>query len=668
MAGPLTWRNVDAPDFRGAARGYEASAAMLGNAFESASKGLDAFGKDRQNTTDEQVLSGLMKINDPKAYQDAVNNTNLTGVSKQALGAIGNRAGQLLQAASTQQDMGIKGYNQDRSVRNDGIDDAARPGVSALQRASATGSQQAVNQVYAQYPELALLGTKEQQALGSNTRAGVSSALGDTDRRFGNTTQQRDDDANQAGIKAADWVQRTTDPNDPVSVQAGLDQFTDPAAKAQAIKTLGYNPYAPGRQAVAGPSAGGGNRAAAGIKGAAMGGGNTFDSLIVQESNGRQFDDNGNVLTSRKGAQGIAQLMPGTAPEAAQLAGLPYDAERVKNDPEYNKALGRAYFNKQLEDFGGDEQKALAAYNAGPGATRSAIAAAEKSGNPDGWLDQLPAETRKYVPQIQSRSGAYKAPSQFGENAADVEAAPISGLEVNASKIGVQDRLAQNQSTGIAADYAQTMQSTDTPGKVATDLIASDFPDGNRGDLVRKLNQIMSDGKVNAATAGAILKRNASPTSTLNPFSSNFRGTSNLGGDFGVNDNGVATDINNVKTGLTGDQVLSNDIVKGVAANIDSAKQGYVDAQAELTNWSSLMGRRPSLSDNDQTPRLQAKVNKARQKLEDAIEKQRQEPAFGSRRARPNVSTEQKNREMNIPDPKSQRIPGQLPDDFGLTD
>lgn len=89
--------------------------------------------------------------------------------------------------------------------------------------------------------------------------------------------------------------------------------------------------------------------------------------LTAQESGGRQTDANGKPITSSKGAIGIAQVMPGTAPEAARLAGLPWDEKRYKTDAAYNQALGKAYLRKQMETFGSDEL-ALAAYNAGPGA------------------------------------------------------------------------------------------------------------------------------------------------------------------------------------------------------------------------------------------------------------------------------------------------------------
>jgi soluble lytic murein transglycosylase len=104
-----------------------------------------------------------------------------------------------------------------------------------------------------------------------------------------------------------------------------------------------------------------------------------FNIAVGTESGGRQFGKDGQPLTSPKGAIGIAQVMPATGPEAAKLAGVEWDENRYKTDANYNKALGLAYFQKQLQDNGGDVQKAWAAYNAGPGALQAAIKKAEQS-------------------------------------------------------------------------------------------------------------------------------------------------------------------------------------------------------------------------------------------------------------------------------------------------
>lgn len=124
--------------------------------------------------------------------------------------------------------------------------------------------------------------------------------------------------------------------------------------------------------------------------------------VLGAESSNHQFDKQGRTLTSPKGALGIAQIMPETAPEAAKLAGLKYDPERLRSDEAYNKALGRAYYNEQLRKFGTDEL-ALAAYNAGPGRVQKAIQQAGPGGD---VMSLLPRETQAYVPKALGLAGS----------------------------------------------------------------------------------------------------------------------------------------------------------------------------------------------------------------------------------------------------------------------
>ena len=129
-----------------------------------------------------------------------------------------------------------------------------------------------------------------------------------------------------------------------------------------------------------------------------------WPALLGQESGGKQFRPDGSTTTSEKGARGIAQVMESTAPEAARLAGLPHDPDRLLNDSKYNEALGFAYFTEKMREFGGDAPRALAAYNAGAGRVRGALKKAQDAGRPDAWLEFMPEETRQYVPKILSRS------------------------------------------------------------------------------------------------------------------------------------------------------------------------------------------------------------------------------------------------------------------------
>lgn len=84
---------------------------------------------------------------------------------------------------------------------------------------------------------------------------------------------------------------------------------------------------------------------------------------------------------SPAGARGLAQLMPGTARQLGVNS----------SDPYANLEGGARYLRMQLDHFGGDVEKALAAYNAGPGRVERA--------------NGIPRirETREYVASIMTR-------------------------------------------------------------------------------------------------------------------------------------------------------------------------------------------------------------------------------------------------------------------------
>jgi len=113
----------------------------------------------------------------------------------------------------------------------------------------------------------------------------------------------------------------------------------------------------------------------------------------LQESN---FVTN---ATSRAGARGIMQLMPGTARDITREIGEAHDEARLA-DPEFNIELGQSYL-EELRDSTWTQgllPKVIAAYNAGPGSVQRWNASLRDNGDPLLFIESIPfKETRHYV-------------------------------------------------------------------------------------------------------------------------------------------------------------------------------------------------------------------------------------------------------------------------------
>ncbi|WP_442896909.1 lytic transglycosylase domain-containing protein [Erythrobacter sp.] len=107
-----------------------------------------------------------------------------------------------------------------------------------------------------------------------------------------------------------------------------------------------------------------------------------LEAVVWQESRWRAN------AVSHAGARGLAQLMPGTARD------LGVDPD----DPMQNLEGGARYLREQLDRFEGDLEKALAAYNAGPGRVIRA-----------GGVPNI-LETKTYVAAIMGRLSDHSRP------------------------------------------------------------------------------------------------------------------------------------------------------------------------------------------------------------------------------------------------------------------
>ena len=173
-----------------------------------------------------------------------------------------------------------------------------------------------------------------------------------------------------------------------------LQALIDPPRPAAPVAGAGFGAQLAQAAAAQAPAA-----QTAGAGGAPAGGGETRFDAEIQAAAGRhgldpallkaliRAESNFNPNAgSPAGAQGLTQLMPGTARSLGVTD---------PHDPVQSIEGGARYLAQQLRAFGGDASKALAAYNAGPGAVQR--------------FGGIPpyAETRNYVSRVLEYARGY---------------------------------------------------------------------------------------------------------------------------------------------------------------------------------------------------------------------------------------------------------------------
>ena len=124
------------------------------------------------------------------------------------------------------------------------------------------------------------------------------------------------------------------------------------------------------------------------------------DAVMQAESRGKRYAADGKTLTtSPKGALGEMQVMPKTSRDP----GFGVVPAKDKSPDEIAR-VGKDYLQAMLGKYG-DTEKALIAYNWGPGVTDKWLAA---GANPD----KLPAETRTYVQRVKGFLGGKDVPRE----------------------------------------------------------------------------------------------------------------------------------------------------------------------------------------------------------------------------------------------------------------
>ncbi len=116
---------------------------------------------------------------------------------------------------------------------------------------------------------------------------------------------------------------------------------------------------------------------------------------------------------SHAGARGLMQMMPATARETARRAGLPFDWEKLGQDPLYAARMGAAHLNDLLKEWRGSYILTFAAYNAGSPNVKKWVATYGDPRDPEvdavDWVERIPfSETRNYVQRVMENLQVYR--------------------------------------------------------------------------------------------------------------------------------------------------------------------------------------------------------------------------------------------------------------------
>jgi soluble lytic murein transglycosylase len=199
----------------------------------------------------------------------------------------------------------------------------------------------------------------------------------------------------------------------------------------------------------------------------------TFRRMQQIESGNRDFDAQGRPVTSPAGAMFRNQVMPATAANP----GYGIRPAQAQTPEEYNR-VGKEYYQAMLKKFGGNQQAAAAAYNAGPGRVQKNMQANAGQMN----TQQLPRETQGYLQKLgqmagnmipSAQAGTVPQPMPQGQNARDDlmmrAQVPAPQAQMPQAQVPQPDSVINNQVAQYEqrprtfADYALGM----TPGKSA---------------------------------------------------------------------------------------------------------------------------------------------------------------------------------------------------------
>lgn len=625
----LTWRNVDTPDFGSAITGVNNATRMLSNALESASSGLDKYKSLDAEAADRAIALRMLSYQDPAAYRKAIESGAIVGpdaarVSTGMLKNIDERVGTLADNAFAAERAEKLRYDSARGRESDALWDAAQADANAATREAAAGRYNRADEIIAGSQAIANLRQEQANNLLTDVQGrGTGRITQDTSLHklkenrydFGEKTSL------DADTKAArDFFRRDQPyigvPEDALAYRSALESNPNVNSRTLSIYDKLMDEHLQrGIRGVSAEGGGTGYSAPSGSTGIVSGNNGSFINaidfpetknyvtnitknagqvsgtnrekaiallphLIKQESGGND------AAVSSKGARGRTQVMPATGTDPG------FGVKPMQNQtPQEYERFTTDYLTAMLDRYGGDVEKALAAYNGG-------------FKNVDRWQSVIgPNQTRN--------------------------------LQADSTTIGLLERGAQNQVGGITPEqYTAALQDTqssdfDVANKLVTDESSPYFGAdvGEVTEFIKGARQRLGTGDslVSPAVIGEILRRNA--VQADNPlerglsmladvatgrFLQGRTRTPNIGSrGMRIDDEAVYADIERARTGKLATQAESSRILGANAQALQAARDSFnrVDSRYKAV-----------LAASRSNPKLKASVQNLKQQRDQALE------------------------------------------------
>lgn len=631
----LTWRNIDAPDFRTSLEGYNQFSQLLNQGIGTASTALKTFDEAKAEEANKAFALKLSSFSDPNALNAALTadptlGQNPNRISIDSLNGARTRVGDLFNQAATGEKLAENTYAFKRTQDTNANADAARADVAKAHALAASGDEAGASDILKNSPTFNKLSPEQQlsvfngeQGLVKGTVDIAGGRLDNTGKGINNVTNQfnlsnaKEDRADtKAGQELVSKILATAaggTVEDQQAAYSGLSNGYSPGAQAAArtqLASLGYNAFAP----AAGVGGGSGGPAPSGGTNpnpwtTTLGGGSLPDNV---KTVGDVVNYGRDVLIPQtrgkvgagpdKGASpvGAYQIVTTTLAQYAPKV-LGPNWQNQPFTPQAQDAVGKAIFN--------DNNSSVAALR-GQWASLKALPDAQVAA-----IAKMPWEQARTI-IAQRESGA--STQSFASLGAQAQIAPVINAKVGSeiNKDSFVDKL------------GPALQDNSPVLDVADRLRGSTFKGTSREFLQNKLQDIMNQTGANASVAATILEnsRIVQPSwsirnTGIGAISKVLGYTSpNLGNGITLDDNRVKTLINQYKdkgsSGLLG-RVAQNQSLQTNTANVGTAQNNLAQATAQYQDLARRAQVNPGLA--AQLPRYIQRVNDAKAQLQIAL-------------------------------------------------